>query len=72
MHPIHLPCPDMAGCTNFEPEKTQSSLNRLRLLKAKHFPVSTIERKPPRQPIRLIFDEAIYGFMRGPSNESRD
>lgn len=42
LDPIHLPCPDMAGCANPKPELTQNSrewvarcLKRVRQLKVK-------------------------------------
>jgi hypothetical protein len=31
--PIHLPCPDMAGCVNPDPELTQNSLRWVEKLK---------------------------------------
>ncbi|NOH85920.1 hypothetical protein F0249_19215 [Vibrio sp. 03-59-1] len=33
--PIHLPCPDMAGCVNPSPEKTQKSLSMVAKLRAR-------------------------------------
>lgn len=45
-NPIHLPCPDMAGCVNPNPEKTKKSLAMVATLRAKlakHFQ----EKKAP-------------------------
>lgn len=33
--PIHLPCPDMAGCVNPDPTLTQKSLEMVATLRAK-------------------------------------
>ncbi|NMS52415.1 hypothetical protein HKB18_01085, partial [Vibrio parahaemolyticus] len=33
--PIHLPCPDMAGCINLDPAKTANSLNKIAQLREK-------------------------------------
>ncbi|EPO0042238.1 hypothetical protein ACUFBV_003999 [Vibrio harveyi] len=40
-NPIHLPCPDMAGCINPDPNKTANSLLKVAELRqkfAEHFP----------------------------------
>ncbi|MGF1748221.1 hypothetical protein L4D74_05795 [Vibrio cionasavignyae] len=34
--PIHLPCPDMAGCANPDPDKTQRSRFLVQKLREKH------------------------------------
>ena len=34
-NPIHLPCPDMAGCANPDPDKTAKSLRKIALLREK-------------------------------------
>ncbi|EJG1897552.1 hypothetical protein BS048_RS12640 [Vibrio parahaemolyticus] len=33
--PIHLPCPDMAGCINPDPAKTANSLHKIAQLREK-------------------------------------
>ncbi len=48
-NPIHLPCPDMAGCENPDPNKTANSLRKVAELRrkfAEHFPK---KRKPTFQ-----------------------
>ncbi len=32
-NPIHLPCPDMAGCVNPDPNKTANSLRKIAQLR---------------------------------------
>ncbi|EGQ9308391.1 hypothetical protein F7U82_23445 [Vibrio parahaemolyticus] len=34
-NPIHLPCPDMAGCVNPDPTKTAKSLRKIEELREK-------------------------------------
>lgn len=49
--PIHLPCPDMAGCTNPDPQLTKNSLEWVRKLKSKfadQFPKQKVTRIPAR------------------------
>lgn len=36
LDPIHLPCPDMAGCINPDPQKTQNSLSMVQKLREKY------------------------------------
>ncbi|WP_413114080.1 hypothetical protein [Thaumasiovibrio sp. DFM-14] len=36
VHPIHQPCPDMAGCSQFNPELTRLSLQKVGELRDKH------------------------------------
>lgn len=36
LDPIHLPCPDMAGCVNLDPQKTQNSLRIVQKLREKY------------------------------------
>ena len=42
--PIHAPCPDMAGCSNFDANTTKASLSKLKVLKDKFFPQSSSTR----------------------------
>ncbi|ASI90971.1 hypothetical protein [Vibrio mediterranei] len=43
--PIHLPCPDMAGCVNPDPNLTKNSLDMVAKLKAKFAPSFPKKRK---------------------------
>ncbi|MFH0287302.1 hypothetical protein ACGRSR_06575 [Vibrio owensii] len=50
-NPIHLPCPDMAGCINPDPSKTANSLRKIRELRerfADQFPKKTRSYIPAR------------------------
>ncbi|MCW8330891.1 hypothetical protein MD588_19030 [Photobacterium sp. SDRW27] len=42
--PIHRPCPDMAGCTNHNPELTKQSLKTVQRLRKKFGLKTTAER----------------------------
>lgn len=44
LDPIHLPCPDMAGCINPDPQKTANSLEMVAKLRA------MLAEKAPRKP----------------------
>lgn len=49
--PIHLPCPDMAGCVNPDPTLTQKSLEMVAMLRAKfanQFPKKPAVKIPAR------------------------
>lgn len=49
--PIHLPCPDMAGCANPDPQLTQKSIEWVSKLRAKfadQFPKPKQTRIPAR------------------------
>lgn len=49
-HAAHMPCPDMAGCADFDPAKTENSLSwAQRCLKR----VRQLSRKPNRKPARI-------------------
>ncbi len=44
--PIHLPCPDMAGMENPDPEKLERSRYLLQKLREKHGIKKSVKRKP--------------------------
>ncbi|ELV8625601.1 hypothetical protein QNF03_002256 [Vibrio cidicii] len=45
LDPIHLPCPDMAGCINPDPQKTQNSLSMVQKLREKYGLTSKPKRR---------------------------
>lgn len=56
--PIHNPCPDMAGCTEVDPNKKQRSLERVANLRKE------LADKLPKKPKTVIperFRQASFG-----------
>ncbi|WP_144397559.1 hypothetical protein ABF162_07535 [Vibrio coralliilyticus] len=51
--PIHLPCPDMAGCENFDPELTKKSASVASQLRAQLFPKSKVKKAKASIPDRF-------------------
>ncbi|ELE8117802.1 hypothetical protein RB980_000386 [Vibrio fluvialis] len=45
LDPIHAPCPDMAGCVNFDPSLTEKSSQRFAEWRAKFFGQSKQQTK---------------------------
>lgn len=57
-NPIHKPCPDMAGCSNLDPHKTERSLARVSDLRQQ------LADKLPKKPKTVIperFRQASFG-----------
>ncbi|MGF1702507.1 hypothetical protein L4D09_19620 [Photobacterium makurazakiensis] len=60
--PIHRPCPDMAGCSNPNPELTKNSLSIVRQLRSK-FGFKTTEQRT-KQHSQYLKDLAAYQYKR--------
>lgn len=61
LDPIHLPCPDMAGCVNPDPKLTQNSIawvQKLRAQFATPSPKQTQTRIPTRFLSACKYDQA--------------
>ncbi|WP_217515412.1 hypothetical protein [Vibrio metschnikovii] len=61
LDPIHLPCPDMQGCVNPDPQKTQKSLSMVQKLREKYGLKSS---KPQRVEIPARFFAPNHNVIR--------